>query len=53
MFNEKYSIAYEDIDLALRIKKKSIISFNPDMLIFHQLVNWNIKGLYFNSLRER
>ena len=53
MFNEKYSIAYEDIDLALRIKKKSIISFNPDMLVFHQLVHWNIKGLYFNSLRGK
>ena len=23
------------------------------MLVFHQLVNWNIKGLYFNSLRGK
>ena len=51
MFNEKYSIAYEDIDLALRIKKKSAIFFNKEMLVFHQLVKWTIKGLISNSLR--
>lgn len=51
MFNEKYSVAYEDIDLAIRIKKNSIIAFNSDMLVFHQLVNWTIKGLILNSLR--
>lgn len=51
MFNEKYSIAYEDIDLALRIKKNSTIVFNKDMLVFHQLVKWTMKGLISNSLR--
>ena len=53
MFNEKYSIAYEDIDLAIRIKKSSIIVFNSDMLVFHQLVKWTIKGLILNSLRGK
>ena len=53
MFNEKYSIAYEDIDLAIRIKKSSIIVFNSDMLVFHQLVRWTIKGLISNSLRGK
>jgi glycosyltransferase involved in cell wall biosynthesis len=53
MFNEKYSIAYEDIDLAIRIKKKNIIIFNTDMLVFHQLVKWTIKGLISNSLRGK
>ena len=53
LFNEKYSLAYEDIDLALRIKKNSTIFFNPDMLVFHQLVKWTIKGLILNSFRGR
>ncbi len=53
MFNEKYSIAYEDVDLALRIKKKSKIIFNPSMLVFHQLVVWSIKGLLLNALRGK
>jgi glycosyltransferase involved in cell wall biosynthesis len=53
MFNEKYKIAYEDIDLAIRIKKNSSIVFNSDMLVFHQLVKWSIKGLILNSLRGK
>ena len=53
MFNEKYKIAYEDIDLALRIKKRSKIIFNSDMLVFHQLVKWNIKNLIMNAYRGK
>ncbi len=53
MFNEKYSIAYEDVDLAIRIKKNSSIVFNSDMIVFHQLVKWTIKGIILNSLRGR
>ena len=53
MFNEKYKTAYEDIDLALRVKKKYSIKFNPNMLIFHQLVKWTLWGLITNALRGR
>jgi len=53
MFNENYRIAYEDIDLALRVKKKYIIKFNPDMLVFHQLVKWSIRALISNALRAK
>ena len=53
MFNEKYQNAYEDIDLAIRIKKSSIIEFNPDMLVLHQLVQWNIKSLISNAFRAK
>mgnify|MGYP006075879855 CR=1 FL=1 len=53
MFNEKYKIAYEDLDLAIRIKKKSSIYFNSDMLVFHQLVQWSIKGLMLNAFRAK
>lgn len=51
MFNEKYRIAYEDLDIAIRIKKKSSIYFNSDMLVFHQLVQWSVKGLMLNAFR--
>ena len=53
MFNEKYCTAYEDVDLALRIKKKSKIIFNSNMLVFHQLVRWSIKGLLLNAFRGK
>ena len=53
MFNEKYKIAYEDLDLAIRIKKKSSIHFNSDMIVFHQLVQWKIKGLIANAFRAK
>ena len=53
MFNEKYRTAYEDLDLAIRIKKKSTIYFNSDMLVFHQLVQWKIKGLILNAFRAK
>ncbi len=53
MFNEKYSTAYEDVDLALRIKKKSKIIFNSNMIVFHQLVRWSIKGLLLNAFRGK
>ena len=53
MFNEKYKNAYEDIDLALRIKKKFKIEFNPDMIVLHQLVQWNIKHLISNAFRAK
>ena len=51
MFNENYRIAYEDVDLALRVKKKYTIKFNPEMLVFHQLVKWSIKALICNAFR--
>ena len=53
MFNENYKIAYEDIDLAMRIKKNSTIIFNPEMIIFHQLVKWSAKGLIANAFRAK
>ena len=53
MFNEKYRIAYEDLDIAIRIKKKSSIYFNSDMLVFHQLVQWSVKGLMLNAFRAK
>ena len=53
MFNEKYRIAYEDLDIAIRIKKKSSIYFNSDMLVLHQLVQWSIKGLMLNAFRAK
>ena len=53
MFNENYRIAYEDIDLALRVKKKYTIKFNPEMLVFHQLVRWSIKALISNAFRGK
>ncbi len=53
MFSEKYKTAYEDIDLALRVKKKYLIKFNPNMLIFHQLVKWTFWGLITNAFRGK
>ena len=53
MFNENYRIAYEDVDLALRVKKKYAIKFNPEMLVFHQLVRWSIKALINNAFRGK
>ena len=53
MFNEKYKVAYEDVDLALRVKKKYTIKFNPNMIVFHQLVNWNILALIGNAFRGK
>ena len=53
MFNEKYDLAYEDIDLAIRIKKVSKIAFNENMLVLHQLVPWNFKRLILNSRRAK
>ena len=53
MFNEKYSLAYEDIDLALRVKKKGEIIFCKDMLVFHKLVPWSPKHLLLNAKRAK
>ena len=53
MFNEKYSLAYEDVDLALRVKKKGEIIFCKDMLVFHKLVPWNPKHLLLNAKRAK
>jgi len=53
MFNENYRIAYEDVDLALRVKKKYTIKFYPEMLVFHQLVRWSIKTLISNAFRGK
>ena len=53
MFNEKYDIAYEDIDLAIRIKKNFKIIFNGDMLVMHQMVPWSIKNLILNAKRAK
>ena len=53
MFNEKYKIAYEDVDLALRIKKKYLVQFNTNMIVFHQLVKWSFSGLILNALRGK
>jgi len=53
MFNEKYSVAYEDVDLAIRIKKEMSISFSKHMIVFHKLVPWSIKGLLSNALRAK
>ncbi len=53
MFNEKYKIAYEDIDLALRIKKKYTLQFSANMIVFHQLVKWSFLALILNALRGK
>ena len=53
MFNEKYSLAYEDIDLALRIKKKNKIVFCKDMLVFHKLIPWSPVHLLLNAKRAK
>ena len=53
LFNEKYYLAYEDIDLALRIKKKNTIFFSSEMLVLHQIVPWGIKSLLLNSKRAK
>jgi|TARA_B100000959_G_C14947021_1_gene610287 glycosyltransferase involved in cell wall biosynthesis len=53
MFNEKYSLAYEDIDLALRVKREGKIVFCKDMLVFHKLVPWSPKHLFLNARRGK
>ena len=53
MFNAKYSLAYEDIDLALRIKKENTIIFCKDMIVLHKLVPWNTKHLFLNARRAK
>ena len=53
MFNAKYSLAYEDIDLALRIKKENKIIFCKDMIVFHKLVPWSSKHLFLNARRAK
>jgi len=53
LFDPRYSIAYEDVDLALRIKNISKIAFCKDMLVFHQLIPWSIKSLLLNSRRAK
>ena len=53
LFNEKYDLAYEDIDLALRVKKKNTIFFASNMIIFHQIVPWNIKSIIMNARRAK
>ena len=53
LFNEKYDLAYEDIDLALRIKKKNTIFFASNMIILHQIVPWNIKSIIMNARRAK
>ena len=53
LFNEKYDLAYEDIDLALRVKKKNTIFFASNMIILHQIVPWNIKSIIMNARRAK
>ncbi len=53
MFNKQYSLAYEDIDLALRIKKVNKIFFCKDMVVFHKLVPWTSKHLLLNARRAK
>ena len=53
LFNEKYYLAYEDIDLAIRIKKKNTIFFSSDMIVLHQIVPWTIKSLILNARRAK
>ena len=53
MFNEKYSLAYEDIDLAIRVRKENRIVFCKDMLVLHKLVPWSSKLLLLNAKRAK
>ena len=53
LFNEKYFLAYEDIDLAIRIKKENEIFFSKDMIVFHQIVPWSIKKIILNAKRAK
>ena len=47
LFNEKYYLAYEDIDLALRVKKKNTIFFTSNMIILHQMPT---SIIHYNSM---
>lgn len=53
MFDKRYSLAYEDIDLALRFKEKYEIFFSKDMLVLHQIVPWTFLGLIKNAQRAK
>ena len=53
LFNEKYFLAYEDIDLAIRIKKENEIFFSKDMIVFHQIVPWSTKKIILNAKRAK
>lgn len=50
-FNERYVFAYEDIDLALRIKNLGEIKFCSDMIVFHRLVKWTSIEVIKNAFR--
>lgn len=45
-FDARYKNAYEDLDLALRIKRKGKITFNKYMVVGHQQKKWSVKQLF-------
>jgi len=53
LFNEKYFLAYEDIDLAIRIKKENEIFFSTNMIVLHQIVPWSTKKIILNAKRAK
>ena len=52
-FDEFFSEAYEDIDLALRVKNYTKIIFCQDMVVMHQMVPWTLLSLIRNAKRAR
>lgn len=45
-FDTRYKNAYEDLDLALRIKRKGKIVFNSNMVVIHKQKKWNVNQLF-------
>ena len=53
MFDESYKVAYEDIDLAIRVKTLNKIIFCKGMLVLHQIVPWTFRDLISNAKRAK
>ena len=52
-FDGFFCEAYEDIDLALRVKEHVHIMFCKDMVVMHQMVTWSLKSLIRNAKRAK
>jgi GT2 family glycosyltransferase len=52
-FDERYVIAYEDRDLALRAQRHGRLVFCPDMLVFHDIIRWTWRDILSNAARGR
>ncbi len=52
-FDEKYFMYYEDIDLSVRLKRKNIISFDENIVVFHKHSSSNLKNKRYFLQRNR